>query len=166
MKRITHVNVVGITDVQHKMFGACFEGYIVNKYGFANVPRSGFKYTHCDLANPFGYLTITLIVGSSLVSTFFPHLNVGSFIRVFNLKVTFRNKFKRANWESVLKVGATTIIEHIDPFCLLAICPYAFNIKFYAKGKFGGTKNHGVSGHWDIWVIYQGFYPGSCRWVG
>jgi len=27
------------------------------------------------------------------------------------------------------------------------ICPHTFNPGFYAKGKFGGVKNHGVSGH-------------------
>ncbi len=27
-----------------KMFGACFESYIVSIYGFENVHRSGFKY--------------------------------------------------------------------------------------------------------------------------
>jgi hypothetical protein len=110
------MNVVGIIDLQHKMFGVCFEGYIVNMYGSTNVPRSGFKYIHCDLIDPLRYLTITLTIGSSLVSTFFPHLNVGSFIRVFNFEVTFRNKFERANWEFVLRVGATTIIEQIDHF--------------------------------------------------
>ncbi len=52
------MNVVGFTNVQHKMFGACFEGYIINKYGFANVSGSGFKYIHCDVTYPIGYLTI------------------------------------------------------------------------------------------------------------
>jgi len=46
MKKITLVNVVGIIDVQQKMFSACFEGYIVSMYGFANVHRNGFKYIH------------------------------------------------------------------------------------------------------------------------
>jgi len=92
------------------MFGACFEGYII-RYVFADVPGSGFKYIHCDLANPLGYLTITLIIGFNFVSTFSLRLNVGSFIRVFNFGVTFKNKFKRGDWEFVLRVGATIIIE-------------------------------------------------------
>ncbi len=62
------------------MLGICFEGYIVNMYGSTNVAGSGFKYIHCDLANPLGYLTITLTIGSVFVSTFSPCLNVGSFI--------------------------------------------------------------------------------------
>jgi len=37
---------------------------------------------------------------------------------------------------------------------MLAFCPYTFNIGLYAKGKFGGVRNHGVSGHWDIWTVY------------
>jgi hypothetical protein len=103
------------------MLGAYFEGYIVSKYGSADVPRSGFKYIHCDLADPLGYLTITLTIGSSFVSTFSPCLNVGSFIQVLNFKVILRNKFKKGDWEFVLRVGATTIIEQIEPF-LVYLC--------------------------------------------
>ncbi len=110
-KKIAPMNVVGITDMQHKMFGAYFEGYIVNMYGFVDVLGSGFKYIHCDFVNPFGYLTIILTIRSNFVSTFSPYLNVGSFIWVLNFKVTFINKFERRNWEFVLIVGATTIIE-------------------------------------------------------
>jgi hypothetical protein len=105
------VNVGGIIDVQQKMLGAYFEGYIVSRYGFANVPRNWFKYIHCDLVDPLGYLTIILTIGSSFVSTFFLHLNVGSFIWVINFGVTFRNRFERGNWEFVLIVGATIVIE-------------------------------------------------------
>jgi hypothetical protein len=43
-KRIAIMNVVGIIDMQQKMFGACFEGYIVHKYGFTDVLGSGFIY--------------------------------------------------------------------------------------------------------------------------
>jgi len=110
-KRTALVNVGGITDVQQKMFGVYFEGYIVSRYGFANVPRSGFKYIHCDLVDPLGYLTIILTIGSSFVSSFFLHLNLGSFIWVIDFGVTFRNKFERGNWEFVLIVGATIVIE-------------------------------------------------------
>jgi hypothetical protein len=69
-KRIALVNVVGITNVQQKLCGACFEGYIVNKYGSANVLGSGFKYIHYNLVDPLGYLTIIMIVWSSFVFTF------------------------------------------------------------------------------------------------
>jgi hypothetical protein len=99
-KKTTHVNVVGITNVQQKMFGACFEGYIVNKYGFADVLGSGFKYIHCDLADQIGYLTITLTIGSSFVFTFSPCLIMGFFIWVLNFGVTFKNKFERGDWET------------------------------------------------------------------
>jgi hypothetical protein len=110
------VNVVDIIKVQQKMLGVCFEGYIVSMYGFANVLGSGFKYIHCDLANPLGYLTIILTIGSIFVSTFSPSLNVGSFIWVLNFGVTFRNKFERGNWEFLLRVGAIIAIEQIDLF--------------------------------------------------
>jgi hypothetical protein len=62
------------------MFGACFEGYIVSRYGSTNLLGSGFKYIHCDLVDPFGYLITILLVRSNFVSTFFPCLSVGSFI--------------------------------------------------------------------------------------
>jgi hypothetical protein len=103
-KRIAPMNVVGIIDMQHKMFGVCFEGYIVNRYGYVDVLGSGFKYIHCDLADPLGYLTITLTITSNFVSTLSPHLTVGSFIRVLNFRVTFINKFEKGNWEFVLIV--------------------------------------------------------------
>jgi hypothetical protein len=67
----------------------------VNKYGYYNVVGSGFKYIHYDLLHPFGYLTIMLTVGFAFVTTFSPHLNVGSYIQIVNFNVTFRNKFER-----------------------------------------------------------------------
>jgi hypothetical protein len=77
------------------MLGVVFEGYVVNKYGYYNVVGSGFKYIHYDLIDPFGYLTIMLTVGFAFVTTFSPRLNVGSYIRIVNFNVTFRNKFER-----------------------------------------------------------------------
>jgi hypothetical protein len=94
-KKITvYVNVMEITNVQHKMLGVVFKGYVMNKYGSYNVTRSGFKYIHYDLIDPFGYLTITLIIRFTFVTTFSPHLNVGSYIRIMNFNDTFRNKFE------------------------------------------------------------------------
>ncbi len=113
-KRIAPINVIGII-VQQKMLGVCFEGYIVNRYGFANdVPRNGLKYIHCDLVDPIRYLIITLILGSNFVCTFSPCLNVRSFIRMLNFKVTFINKIERGDWGFVLKVGAIVVIKQID----------------------------------------------------
>ncbi len=128
------------------MFGACFEGYIVNRYGFANVPGSGFIYIHCDLADPPKYLTITLIIGSNFVFIFSPCLNVGSLISLFNFGVTFINMFEGGNWEFVLRIGATIVIQHTFS-CMPTFCPHTFNPRFYAKGKFGGVRNHGINGH-------------------
>jgi hypothetical protein len=108
MKRVALVVVVGITYVQQKMLGAIFEGYVITKYNSYDVRMSDFKYIHCDL---FLYLIITLIVGSTFVTTFFPCLNVGSYIHIVNFGVTFKNKFERSDWGFVLKVGATTIIK-------------------------------------------------------
>jgi hypothetical protein len=93
------------------MFGAWFEGYIVSKYGYVDVPGSGFKYIHCDLIDPIGYLTIILNVGSNFVCTFSPRLNVTSFIWVFNFGVTMRNRFERGDWEFVLRIGAIIIFK-------------------------------------------------------
>jgi hypothetical protein len=64
---------------------------------------------------------ITLIVGSTFVTTFSPWLNVGLYIRVTNFGVTFQNKFEKRDWGFVLRVGATTIIKPIDPF-LISLC--------------------------------------------
>ncbi len=119
-KIIALVNVVGIINVQQKMFSPCFEGYIGNRYGIVDVLGSGIKYIHCDLTNPLGYLIITLIVESSFISTFCPYINVGSFIHVLNFGVTFKNRFERGDQEFVSRVGVTIVIEQINllPICL------------------------------------------------
>jgi hypothetical protein len=58
-KKIVHVSVVEITNVQHWMLSVVFERYVMNRYGSYNVAKGGLKYIHYDLTNPFGYLTIT-----------------------------------------------------------------------------------------------------------
>jgi hypothetical protein len=97
MKRVARVVVVKITYVQQKMLGVVFERYAITKYDFYDVPRSDFKYIHYDLKDFFKYLIITLIVSSAFVTTFFPCLNVGSYIHIVNLGVTFKNKFERGD---------------------------------------------------------------------
>jgi hypothetical protein len=124
-----------------------FWKYIVNRYRFTNVLGNGFKYIHCDLADPIGDLRIVLSIRSNFVYTFSPHLNIWSFIRVLNFGVTFKNMFERGDWKFLLKVEATIIIEWINLFfCLLALCPYTFCPWFHANNKFG-VKRHGINGH-------------------
>jgi hypothetical protein len=50
--------------------------------------------------------------------------NLSCFIRVQIFRVTFQNKFEKDDWSFVLKVGATIMIEQIDPFI--------FDIRFVA----------------------------------
>jgi hypothetical protein len=38
------------------MLRVVFKGYVMNRYGFYNVDRSGFKYIYDYLTNPFGCL--------------------------------------------------------------------------------------------------------------
>ncbi len=57
-----------------------------------------------------------MTIESNFVYAFSFCLNVGSFIRVFNFGVSFKNKFEKGDWKFVLKVGVTTVIEQIDPF--------------------------------------------------
>jgi len=35
---------------------------------------------------------------------------------MFNFEATFKNKFEKGDWEFILRVGATIVIEQIDPF--------------------------------------------------
>jgi len=86
------------------------------RYGFIDVLGSGFKYIHCDLVDPIGYLTIVLTIRSNFVYTFSPCLNVWSFIQVLNFGVTFKNLFERGDWNFLWRVGATTVIEKINLF--------------------------------------------------
>jgi len=100
------------------MLNGCFESYIWSKYGSYDVIGSGYKFIYCDLTNKVGFLIVTFIVGVVFVTTFSPCLNFGSFIQIQNFGVTFQNKFEKSDWSFVLKVGATTMIEQIDPFPL------------------------------------------------
>jgi hypothetical protein len=75
--------------MQQRMLDAIFEVYIASRYKSYDVANNSFKYIHCDLIDVLRYLTITLIVGLAFVTTFFPRLNVGLYIRVTNFGVTF-----------------------------------------------------------------------------
>ncbi len=48
-----------------------------------------FKYVHCDLIFVFRYLTITLTMGSTFVSIFYGHFNVGGYIKMSNVENVF-----------------------------------------------------------------------------
>jgi hypothetical protein len=111
------------------VFGACFEGLIISKYGFANVLGSGFKYIHCDLVNPLKYLTIIFKVGSNFVSTFSLHLNAGSFIQVLNYRVNFKNRFERGDWEFVLQLRLLLLLNRLNLF--LCTCALSSHIQYY-----------------------------------
>jgi hypothetical protein len=64
------------------MLGASFKEYIINRYGLYNGASGAFKYVHCDLIFVSRYLTITLTMGSTFVSTFHGHFNVGGYIKM------------------------------------------------------------------------------------
>jgi hypothetical protein len=55
-KRRTPMSIVRIINMQQRMLGVVFEGYIGSKYGFYNVTSNGFKYIHCDLIDVLGIL--------------------------------------------------------------------------------------------------------------
>jgi len=55
-KRATLMSIVGILDMQQRLLGVVFEGYIVSRYGFYNVIDDGFKYIHCDLIDVLSIL--------------------------------------------------------------------------------------------------------------
>jgi hypothetical protein len=93
--------------------------YVVNRYDSYDVLGTGYKYIHCDLIDCEGYMTMTLIFGSYFAISFSLHLNSRGFVRFGNFGVTFHNKFERGDWGLVVRVGVSTIIEHIDPFPLL-----------------------------------------------
>jgi hypothetical protein len=61
---------------------------------------------------------LSFTIRVAFVTTFSPHFNVGFFIEVYNFGVTFWNKFEKGDCSFVFRVGATTIIEQIDPFPL------------------------------------------------
>jgi hypothetical protein len=81
--------------------------------------------------------------------------------------VMFRNMFERGNWEFVLIVGANTVSEQIDlfPVCLHFVPTHSI-LDFMQRANLEelGTMELMVIGIY--WVICQGYYPGSCKWVG
>ncbi len=124
------------------MSGGCFEGYVVNTYGSYDVLRSGYKYIHYDLIDCEGYTTMTLTIGSYFVISFSPHLNSKGFICFSNFGVAFCNKFERGDWGLVIKVGVSTIIEHIHPFPLLLRFVPTHHTRIHLKGKLKGFGDH------------------------
>jgi len=101
------------------MSEGCFEGYVVNRCGSYDVPRSGYKYIHCDLINCESYMIMTLTTRSYFATSFSLCLNIGGFVHITNFGVTFHNKFERGDWGLVIRVGVSTIIKYIDPFLIL-----------------------------------------------
>jgi hypothetical protein len=67
-------------------------------------------YIHCDFTNALRYLKITFAIGLSFVTTIVPHLNLESYVQIFNFGMTFNNKFERGG----LFFGATKVIEQIN----------------------------------------------------
>jgi hypothetical protein len=147
------------------MLDAIFEVYIVSMYESYDVANSNFKYIHCDLIDVLRYLTITLIFDLAFVTTFFPQLNVGLYIRVTNFGVTFWNKFEKGDWGFVLKVGGITLIKLIDPFPTSLCVVVIISSKVSYKGQIGTTWNLRDGCHMDIWQVCQNLYFGYGRWV-
>jgi hypothetical protein len=95
-KRVAPITIWVVFDIQQRMSGRCFERYVLNKCGSYDVPRSGYKYIHCDLTNRERYMIVTLIVGSYFAISFSPYLNIGGFVCTSNFGVTFHNQFERS----------------------------------------------------------------------
>jgi hypothetical protein len=75
--------------------------------------------------------------------------------------------FERRNWEFVLIVGVNIVIEQINLFLVcLHFVPTHSILDFMQRANLEelGTMELMVNGIY--WAIYQGFYPGNCRWVG
>jgi hypothetical protein len=89
-ERPSAIIVWGVSNIQQRMLGGCFKGYIAYKYESYDVAKHKFKYTHCDLTYQIGYMTMTLIIGSYFATTFFPCLNVGCLICIINLGIIFQ----------------------------------------------------------------------------
>lgn len=88
-KRFAPPHIVSILDVQQRMLGASFEGWIFNQYGSYDVVSNAYKYIHCDLIDSHGFLTIILIINIIFVTSFSPCLKIVTHARV--------NKFERGD---------------------------------------------------------------------
>jgi hypothetical protein len=81
-KRLSPPHIVSILDVQQRMLGASFEGWIFNQYGSYDVVSNAYKYIHCDFTNSHGFLTIILIINIAFVTSFSPCLKMVTHVRV------------------------------------------------------------------------------------
>jgi hypothetical protein len=81
-KRLSPPHIVSILDVQQRMLGASFEGWIFNQYGSYDVVSNAYKYIHCDFTNSHGFLTIILIINITFVINFSPCLKMVTHVKV------------------------------------------------------------------------------------
>ncbi len=78
----------------------------------------------------------------------FPLLECG----VLHMGAQFQGHFHKQVWEKKLGIcinswGYCYYWTNWPFFSLHVLCPYTINLEFYAKGKFGGIRKHGVNGH-------------------
>ncbi len=107
-----------MNDVHQRLFGPCFEGQILSKYGSYDVLVNAYKYINYDLTNVVGHMIIIFIMGFISINMFFAHFIMGFFLLILNLNVIMKNIYEKGNCGYVLRVGFNTFVEHIDPILI------------------------------------------------
>ncbi len=88
------------------------------KYGSYDVLVNAYKYINYDLTNVVGHMIIIFIVGFTFVNMFFAHFIMGVFLLILNFNVIMKNIYEKGNYGYVLRVGVSTLVEHIDPILI------------------------------------------------
>ncbi len=72
--------------------------------------------THHDLIDVVVYIMIITIIASlTFKNKFFTSFNMGGYVGISNFNVMLKNKYEiKGCWGYVLKIGAITLIEHIE----------------------------------------------------
>lgn len=146
-KRSTPMIVWGVSDIQQRMLGGCFEGYIVSRYGSYDVSNSGYKYIHCDLIDLGWFFHCDINCWVILCHNLFPSSECWLLCAHHQFQSNFPKQLSKRGSRFIIKVGVSIIIENIDVYPLWWFVPTHTKQKFMRKEN---LENLGT-----IWVIIR-----------
>ncbi len=143
----TPMIVWGVSDIQQRMLGGCFEGYIVSRYGSYNVASSGYKYIHCDLIDLGCFFHCDINYWVILCHNLFPSSECWLFCAHHQFQNNFPKQVSKRGLGFIIKVGISIIIENIDVYPLVWFVPTHIKQEFMRKEN---LENLGT-----IWVVIR-----------
>ncbi|KAI5067495.1 hypothetical protein GOP47_0018023 [Adiantum capillus-veneris] len=117
-----------ITDLSDITPRFAIEGCVLKDYGTYKLfdPKI-VKFFKADLVDSHNSDTVTVVVGSSLISQFASFLSVGSFVRIEGSAIKTKNKADGGTSPFSLYLDATSIVT--------CICSFPIHLSFYPETK-------------------------------